>query len=98
MRKLELNSLRDLTYLGSGSQLGIIQHFRNKAGENIYFLIGGTIEETFLYYVKSEETTKKFICLDTSKDKIEFTDSPILNPRTQVLPVIEVKTQDLFEF
>jgi hypothetical protein len=98
MRKFELSSIRDLAYLASSSQSGIVQHFKNKAGEDIYFLIGGTLEETLVYYVKSEEITKKFICLDTSKDKIEYTDSPVLNPRTKVYPLIEVKSQDLLDF
>ena len=96
MKKFELASIRGLAYLASSSQLGIIQHSKNKAGEGIYFLIGGTMEETFVYYVKSEEIDKKFIILDASKDKIEYSDSPILNPRTRVIPVIEVKSQDLF--
>jgi hypothetical protein len=98
IRKFELGSIRNLVYLASGSQSEIIQHFKNKTGEDIYFLIGGTMEETFVYYVKSEEITKKFICLDTSKDRIEYSDSPVLNPRTKVLPLIEVKSQDLFDF
>ena len=98
MKLIELKNIVDLAYLASSSPYGtVIQHFEDEVGNNVCFLIGGTMDETFVYYVKSEEITMKFICLDTSKDKVEYTNLPILNPRTKVIPVIEIKKQDLLD-
>lgn len=96
MKKFELGSIRDLIFLVSNSQLGIVQHTKNNVGEDMYFLIGGTFAETFIYYVKCEEIKKKFIIFDISKDKVEYSDLPTINARIKVIPIIEVKNQDIF--
>lgn len=96
MKRVELRSMLDLAYLASSSPFNAtIQHFKDEDGNNIYFLFGGTREETVIFYVRSEEIKKRFINLDTSKNKIEYADLPILNPRIKVIPIIEVKAQDL---
>jgi hypothetical protein len=52
--------------------------------------------ETFVYFVMGEETTKKFINLDMTKNKIMYADLPILDPKIKVIPILGVKKQDFF--
>ena len=98
MKKFELWSVREIAYLASSSRSGIIQHFKDKTGNHVYFLVGGTMKEIFVYYVRGEEINNKFINIDTSKDKIEYSDLPIINPRTKVISIIEIKKQDLLNY
>jgi hypothetical protein len=98
MKKIELRSIEDLVYLAASSPFGAtIQHFKRSNNDDVYFLMGGTITESFLYFVKGEETTKKFVCLDTTKNKITFEDLPVFDPKLKIIPIIEVKEQDLLE-
>lgn len=99
MKRIELKSMEDLAYLASSSPYGAtIQHFKDETGNDVYFLVGGTMEESFVYYVRAEEIKKRFINLDATKSKIEYSDSPILDPKIKVIPIIEVKKQDLVDF
>ena len=34
--------------------------------------------------------------MDTTRNTLKYTDTPILDPKTKVIPIIEVKSQDLF--
>ncbi|MCP8311834.1 MAG: hypothetical protein L6M37_02625 [Candidatus Methylarchaceae archaeon HK02M1] len=98
MKRIELESMMDLAYLAASSPLGaIIQHFKDKVGTDVYFLIGGTIRESFVYYFKGEEIKKRFINLNTTQNKIEYTDLPIFDPKIKVVPIIEIKAQDLLD-
>ena len=40
---------------------------------------------------------KRFINLNSTKNRIDFSDLPIFDPKNKVIPIIEVKNQDLFE-
>jgi len=91
--------MEDLAYLASSSPLGaVIQHFKDEAGNDFYFMIGGTMEETLVYYYRGEEIKERFINLHTTKNKIEYSDLPVLDPKIKVIPVIEVKAQNLLDF
>jgi hypothetical protein len=99
MKWIELRSIEDLAYIASSSPFGAtIQHFKDEKDNNIYFLIGGTRAETLIYFVKREEIKKRFINLDVTKNKIEYTDLPILDPKIKVTSIIEVKKQNLIDF
>ncbi|MEM2110693.1 MAG: hypothetical protein QXX08_02315 [Candidatus Bathyarchaeia archaeon] len=99
MKMIELKSMEELAYLASVSPFGTpILHFKDKAENNYYYLMGGTMHESWVYYVKAEEIKKRFINLDTTKNKVEYTDSPILDPKIKVIPIIEVKAQNLIDF
>ncbi|RLI26096.1 hypothetical protein DRO58_05815 [Candidatus Bathyarchaeota archaeon] len=98
MKRIELKSIEDLVLLASSSPFGsVIQHFRNEKGEDIYFMFGGTRSETYIFYVRSEKIDHKFINLDTTQNKIVYSNKPIIDPKFKVTPVIEVKKQDLFK-
>ena len=99
MKRIELKSMEDLAYLASSSPFSAtIQHFKDKDGNNVYFLLGGTMIETVVYFVKGEEIEKRFINLNPTKNQIEYADLPILDPKITVIPIIEVKAQDLLDF
>lgn len=97
MRRIELKDMVDLVYLASSSPFGAtIMHFKSKAGENYYFILGGTRSETLVLYVKAEkEIGKRFVNLDASRNRLEYTDLPIIDPKVKVIPIIEVESQDL---
>ena len=98
MKRTELESIGDLALLASTSPFGsVIHHFRNRDREDIYFMFGGTRGETYIFYVKSEKINHKFINLDTTQNKIVYSDKPIIDPKFKVTPIIEVKKQDLFK-
>ena len=91
--------MEDLAYLASSSPLGaVIQHFKDEAGNDFYFMIGGTMQETFVYYFRGEETKGRFINLHTTKNKIGYSDLPVLDPKIKIIPIIEVKAQNLLDF
>ncbi|MEM2875970.1 MAG: hypothetical protein QXL67_03330 [Candidatus Bathyarchaeia archaeon] len=97
MKRIELKSMEDLAILASSSPFGsTIQHFRSGSGD-IYFMIGGTRDETYIFYVKSENVGHRFINFDTARNKVVYSDTPIIDPKFKVTPIIDVKKQDLFE-
>ena len=54
-KRIELRSMEDLAYLASSSPLGaVIQHFKDEAGNDFYFMIGGTMHETFVHYYRGK--------------------------------------------
>lgn len=98
MKKFELEDIKDLAYLAINSPDGTIKRYKDETEGNIYYVIGGTMEETFVFYVKGEEVKTRFINLNTSKDKIEYSNLPVMDPRGNDIPIINVKKQDLIGF
>ena len=97
MKRIELKSIEDLALLASSSPFGsTIQHFED-GDAHIYFLFGGTRGETYIFYVRSEKIDHRFINLDTTQNKIVYSDKPIIDPKFKVTPIIEVKKQDIFK-
>ncbi len=96
MRLIELKTIEDLAYLAFSSPFSVtIQHFEDKEGNHIYFILGGTREETYIFYVKNGKIEGRFINLDTSKSEVKFSDKPIIDPKYKVTPIIEIKRHDL---
>lgn len=99
MKRIELRSMEDLAYLASSSAFGAtIQHFKDETGNHFYFMIGGTMRQSFVYYFRGEEIKGRFINLNATKNKIGYSDLPILDPKIKVIPIIEVKAQDFLDF
>ena len=98
MKKIELKEIIDLAYLASCSPFSsAIQHYKTENGKDIYFLLSGTVSEPYVYYTQYEDVGKRFINLNTTNNKINFSDIPIFDPKNKVIPIIEVKNQDLFK-
>jgi hypothetical protein len=97
MKRVELESLEDLVILSSISPFGTtIQHYRDEVGD-VYFMLSGTREENIIFYTRHERISHRYINLDLSKGTLQFTDTPIIDPKYKTTPIIEIKKQDLIE-
>jgi len=96
MKYVQLQSLRDLVMLvASSSTMNVVQHLQS--GEaHLYFIIGGTLREIFLYFIKMEEAANgRFVVYNTYTGEISFSDKIRTDPNLTSIPVVEIKNQDL---
>ena len=96
MKFVHLKSLRDLVMLvASSPTMNVIQHLKN-GGSHLYFIIGGTLNEIFLYFVKQEEAVEGgFITYNTYTGEIGASDKLLHEPNQSSFPVVEIENQDL---
>jgi hypothetical protein len=96
MKFVQLRSLKDLIMLVASSQSsGVIQHIAH-GKSHIYFLVGGTLHEMFLYCVKEKEAIKGcFITYNTYSGEIGAAEKVLHEPNTSSFPVVEIVNQDL---
>ena len=96
MKFVQLNSLRDLVMLvASSPTMNVIQHLQSEE-MHLYFIIGGTLKEIFLYFLKEEKTVEgNFIVYNTYTGEISFSDKLRTEPNMTSIPVVEIKNQDL---
>jgi hypothetical protein len=95
MRFVQLKTIRDLIMLvASSPATNVIQHLENSG--HIYFVIGGTLSEVFLYLVKQDEPINgSFITYNSYSGKIETSEKLSTEPNMSSFPVIEINKQDL---
>jgi len=96
MKFVQLRSLKDLIMLVASSQSsGVIQHLAN-GNTHLYFLVGGTLHEMFLYCVKEKEQLKgSFITYNAYSGEIGSSDKVQHEPNVNSFPVVEIVSQDL---
>ena len=96
MKFVQLRSIRDLIMLvGSSPSSGVIQHVENN-GYNLYFLVGGTLHEMFLYFVKEKEKISgAFITYNTYSGQIGSSEKVQHEPNVSSFPIVEIVNQDL---
>jgi len=96
MRYVQLRSLRDLIMLvASSPSSGVIQHLAN-GSSHLYFLVGGTLHEMFLYFVKEKEQIKgNFITYNSYSGEIGASEKVQHEPNVSSFPVVEIVNQDL---
>jgi hypothetical protein len=96
MKFVQLKSLRDLVMLvASSPTMNVIQHLRN-GDSHLYFIIGGTLSEIFLYFVKQEDTMGGgFITYNTYTGEIGSSERLMHEPSINSFPVVEIENQDL---
>jgi len=96
MKFVQLKSLRDLVMLvASSPSMNVIQHLQS-GGMHLYFIIGGTLSEIFLYFVKVEDAIDgSFIIYNAYTGDISFSDRLRTEPNLNSIPVVEIKNQDL---
>jgi len=96
MKFVHLKSLRDLVMLvASSPTMNVIQHLKN-GNSHLYFIIGGTLNEIFLYFVKQEEAIEgSFITYNTYTGEIGSSDKLAREPNQNSFPVVEIENQDL---
>ena len=96
MKFVQLKSLRDLVMLvASSPTMNVIQHLKN-GDSNLYFIIGGTLSEIFLYFVKQIEALDGgFITYNTYTGEVSSSDRLLHEPSINSFPVVEIENQDL---
>jgi hypothetical protein len=96
MKFVQLQSLRDLIMLVASSQSsGVIQHLVN-GNSHLYFLVGGTLHEMFLYCVKEKEQIRgNFITYNSYSGEIGFSEKMQHEPNVSSFPVVGIVNQDL---
>ena len=96
MRFVQFDSLRDLVMLVASSPTrNVIQHLP-LGGDHLYFIIGGTLREIFLYFVKEDEAIDgSFVIYNTYTAEISFSERLMTEPNLTSIPVVEIRNQDL---
>jgi hypothetical protein len=96
MKFVQLGSLRDLVMLvASSPTMNVIQHLKN-GDSHLYFIIGGTLSEIFLYFVKQAKALDGgFITYNTYTGEIGSSDKLLHEPSINSFPVVEIENQDL---
>ena len=95
MKFIQLKNLRDLaTLVSSTGPIGVVQHLSLREG-HLYFVIGGTLREVFLYFVKRrEEISGRYIIYNTLSGELEFSQRVRTDPNRSSIPIIEIINQD----
>ena len=96
MKFVHLKTLRDLVMLvASSPTMNVIQHLQN-GKFHLYFIIGGTLSEIFLYFVKQEEAIEgTFITYNSYTGEIGSSDKLAHEPNQNSFPLVEIENQDL---
>jgi hypothetical protein len=96
MKFVQLKSLKDLVLLvASSPTMNVIQHLQN-GDFHLYFIIGGTLSEIFLYFVKETKSIDgNFITYNTYTSELGFSDRLMHEPNLNSFPVVEIENQDL---
>lgn len=95
MKFVQLKNIRDLVMLvASSPATNVIQHLENSG--HIYFVIGGTLSEVFMYLVKQDEPIGgSFITYNSYSGEIGTGEKLSTEPNMNSFPVIEINKQDL---
>jgi hypothetical protein len=95
MKFVQLKTIRDLVMLvASSPATNVIQHLENSG--HIYFVIGGTLSEVFMYLVKQDEPLGGgFITYNSYSGEIGTSEKLSTEPNQSSFPIIEINKQDL---
>jgi len=95
MKFVQLKTIRDLVMLvASSPATNVIQHLENSG--HLYFVIGGTLSEVFMYLVKQDEPIEgSFITYNSYTGEIASSEKLSTEPNMNSFPVIEIQKQDL---
>lgn len=75
--------------------MNVIQYLPNGVSP-LYFIIGGTLSEIFLYFVKEETVVDgNFITYNTYTGEIGFSEKLLHEPNISSFPLVEIVNQDL---
>ena len=96
MKFVQLKGIRDLLMLvASSPSSGVIQHIEYNSS-HIYFIVGGTIQDLFIYLVKETNSLGgSFITYNSYTGQIGSAEKVVHEPNTSSFPVIEILSQDL---
>jgi hypothetical protein len=95
MNFVQLKTIRDLVMLVATSPAtNVIQHLESNG--HIYFVIGGTLSEVFMYLIKLDEAIEgSFITYNSYSGEIGSSEKISTEPNMNSFPIIEIKKQDV---
>jgi hypothetical protein len=95
MKFVQLKTIRDLVMLVATSPAtNVIQHLESNG--HIYFVIGGTLSEVFMYLIKLDEAIEgSFITYNSYSGEIGSSEKISTEPNMNSFPIIEIKKQDV---
>ncbi len=96
MKFVQLKTIRDLIMLvASSPSTNVIQHLENR-GKHVYFVIGGTLNEVFIYLVRLDDLLDgSFITYNSYKGEIGSSEKIASEPNMNCFPIIEIMNQNL---
>lgn len=96
MKYVQLRELRDLVLLlSSASSIAAIQHLRVR-DSHLYFLVGGTLSEAFVYFVKlKEEVGGRYVIYNALTGDIRFSPTVRTDPNVSSIPVVDISSQNI---
>jgi len=75
--------------------MNVIQYLPNGVS-HLYFIIGGTLNEIFLYFVKEDTLVEgSFITYNTYTGEIGSSEKLLHEPNMNSFPLVEIVNQDL---
>lgn len=81
--------------VASSPSMNVVQHLKNSKA-HMYFIIGGTLSEIFLYFVKEDKQLEgSFITYNSYTGEIGSSDKLTHEPNLSSIPVVEIENQDL---
>ena len=95
MKYIQLKDLRDLVMLVSAAHTSLLHHFPLKNG-HLYFIVGGTLTETFIYFVKLKQGIEgRFVIYNALSGEIRFSPTVRTDPNVSSIPIVDIMSQDL---
>jgi len=93
---VQLKNLRDLLmFVASSPSSGVIQHIEH-GGSHVYFIVGGTLRELFIYLVKEAKPLGGgFVTYNSYTGVIGASDNVLHEPNVSSFPVVDIVRQDL---
>lgn len=81
--------------VASSRSNNVVQHLESN-GEHLYFIIGGTMTEIFLYFIKQKEALEgDFITYNAYTGEISISDRIIHEPNVSSFPIVDILNQDI---
>jgi len=95
MKYINLKDLRDLVILVSSAHSAMLHHLALKEG-HLYFVVGGTLTETFIYFVKLRQGIEgRYVLYNTLTGDIRFSPTVRTDPNVSSIPIVDITSQDL---
>lgn len=81
--------------LVSAAHTGLLHHLPLNTG-HLYFIVGGTLTETFIYFVKLKQGIEgRFVIYNALTGDIRFSPTVRTDPNVSSIPIVDIMSQDL---
>jgi len=95
MKYINLKDLKDLVILVFAAHTAMLHHLPLKEA-HLYFVVGGTLTETFVYFVKLKQGIEgRYVLYNPLTGDIRFSPTIRTDPNVQSIPIVDIVNQDL---